>query len=70
MEGKNTVFTTDNINAVVSEVMADSEYRTLVEEVKNLKQHEKDCVLAFILGLTMKINQSKRSVDTCYCNKQ
>lgn len=63
MEGKNTVFTTGNINAVVSEVMADSEYRTLVEEVKNLKQHEKDCVLAFILGLTMKNSTLLNSVQ-------
>lgn len=70
MEGKNTVFTTENIKTAVSEVVSDSSFYDLVEEVKNLEQHDKDCILAFILGLTMKINQSKRSVDTGYCNKQ
>ena len=74
--GKETVFTDKNIKEAVASVMDDSEYKTLVDEVGKLSDAEKDCVLAFILGLTMKNslciknNQFERSGDTCNCVKQ
>ena len=51
---KDTVFTNENIDKMVSEIMEDEEYVDLIDEIGRLTNYEKDCVIAFILGLTMK----------------
>ena len=52
---KDTMFSNENINKMVNEVMEDTEYEDLIDEIGLLTEYEKNCVIAFILGLTMKI---------------
>lgn len=51
---EDTMFSNENINKMVNEVMEDTEYENLIDEIGQLTEYEKDCVIAFILGLTMK----------------